>query len=217
MILTTVGRTMSVENEVETGLALVKDLGDQLAEDMETCSQGRTDFQLRHFVVGQHDTPERAWMQAVLEMSTLRNNIDRALIERERIELDLADADDIISESVGSRERRRAELDKLEIEIKQRENERGLLNYVRQFTTLAKIWVELGRFTHDQVQAAEPVYWQLRLSRQAALDVFERHGPGIGKGNTDALRQAGIAPAEYHQIAGSLFGALALQGETTDE
>lgn len=195
--------------EITTGLALVQTHAAQLAADMDTCSPGRTEFTIRHFVVGQHDTKARQWRQAVLEMSQIRSNVDRALINRERIGLDLADIGDRIgSYWTSARNRKRAELDLAEKHLEDRENERAILGYIRQFRVFVTVWEELGRFTHEELEGAEPEYWTARLTRQAALDVAAHDR--IGVGNLDAMRQADIDPGAYSAALAVIHNAIEL-------
>ena len=51
--------------------------------------QPRTEFTLRHFVVGQHDTIEQQYAQCVLEMQIKYDNIRRALLSKKRIEIEI--------------------------------------------------------------------------------------------------------------------------------
>lgn len=189
---------MDAKNEIESGLVHVSERAEKLNADMDVITQGRSNFALEHFVVGSHDCAPQQWAQAVLEMSILRNNIDLALIKKERIELDLEDIKDRIGGDINKRACRRVELDRAEKLIELRECERSILGYLRQFKTLAAIWENLPRVTYEELQASDERYWRARLGRQAVLEIAATGRVGVG--NLDAIRQAGWKPAEVATI-----------------
>src|SRR5260370_26300270 len=57
----------------------------ELDDAILAIQQPRTDFQLRHFVVGQHDTEARRWLQCVLELQNKIDVLERAQIGRRQL------------------------------------------------------------------------------------------------------------------------------------
>lgn len=150
----------------------------ELKASIEAVSQPRTDYQLKHFVVGQHESPERRFLQIVIELQ-------RKMITLRRTKIELKKAYVKLQQEPNADER---ELTSMEVE----EIEFAVVGAVREFNCLYAMFDASPKFTHEQIQAAEQGYWETRLARQASLDL-EATGR-IGVGNLDALRQAEMLP-----------------------
>lgn len=144
--------------------------------------QPRTDFQLAHFVVGQHDTEPRRWHQCVLELSIKIHAIKRAAIERRKAERKLAalmatpDPDALDD----------AELLRLDLE----QHDLATVGAIREAQTLLAIFRSFGRtYSHGELMAAESEYWQARLTRQAKHSLVATGR--IGVGDLDSFAQIG--------------------------
>ena len=99
--------------------------------------QPRTEFTLRHFVVGQHDTIEQQYAQCVLEMQIKYDNIRRALLSKKRIEIEIKEL-----------ESKNTEIDLIDAEIKKIDLEaqdRAIVGAWREFQVLYKIWNEFPK------------------------------------------------------------------------
>jgi hypothetical protein len=157
---------------------IITDKKDELYASFEAVCQSRSDYQLKHFVVQDHATPERRYLQAVIEMQAKVSNLRRAAISRrkllKRIETE-TDPDD--------RELLEIELEELDLSVK---------GAVREFNTLYAIYKSMPKYKAEHIQEAEQEYWEDRLTRQATLDVIATGR--IGVGNLNALRQAGMLP-----------------------
>lgn len=155
-----------------------------LADAIHAIQQPRTNYQLRHFVVGQHDTEPRRWWQCVLELQIKIQNLKRATIQRRQIERKIAALQDGDDES-----RDQAALLALDLE----DQDLAILGALRETETLYAIFRAFPRgYTRDELDAAEAEYWQKRLTRQARHE-FNATGT-IGVGNQEALEQIGISP-----------------------
>lgn len=142
----------------------------------------RTPYQIEHFVVGQHDTEPRRYVQCVLELQIKYDNIRRAILNRKLIEAQIqkleARGDEIAQI--------RADMKRLDIEAQ----DRAMLGAEREFWALYQIWKSFPhQYTRQEIDAAEESYWQQRLERQAQLDIAANGR--IGVGNADALRMIG--------------------------
>jgi hypothetical protein len=154
----------------------------ELKDAFEAIQQPRSDYVLRHFVVGEKDTQPQAYLQCVLEMQIKYDNIRLALLEREKLTLQIA--------ALGASG---TALDNIEAAIKGihlEQQERALLGALREFWALYAIWQGMPRYTHQEIQEDQQAYWRKRLLRQANQDL--QAGGRIGQGNQDALRQVGI-------------------------
>jgi hypothetical protein len=143
----------------------------------------RTEFQVRHFVIGQHDTPQMQWRQILIEAQQLAYNIRMAEldIERKRIEihklLSTGDPLDAIQ----------AEEKQLGIVL----TERTLAGARLEMSWLEELAKEVGSYTFEEIEADQPNYWEKRLQRQADIDQFSTRN-GIGAGNVQSMLNAGL-------------------------
>lgn len=155
-----------------------------LSEAIRQIQQPRTDFQLKHFVIGQHDTEPRRWMQCVLELQTKLQVLKRFGIERRRM------LRKILRLKTGDLDQQ-DEAALLEIGVE--ELNLAALGAMREAGALYSIFKSFPRsYTRDELNAAEEEYWQKRLTRQARQEINATGA--IGVGNQDALEQVGISP-----------------------
>ena len=146
--------------------------------------QPRTDFELKHFVVDQHEGDPQRYAQCVLEIQTKFNNIRRALINKRKINYEIDSAD--ISNPLVQFD---VEGKRIDLE----EQDLALLGAVREFQALYKLFLSFEKkFTREEINAAQPEYWVKRLTRQANHDLLANGRVGVG--NIDALRMIGRAP-----------------------
>lgn len=166
------------------GLDAIIDKKAELYQAFEDVSQSRSDYQLKHFVVGQHESPERRYLQIVLELQRKVSVLRRAKISLRQSQRKYA-------EEVDADER---ELIALDIE----DGSLAISGAMREFNYLYAMYLASPKFTAEQLQEAEQAYWETRLARQSSLDI-EATGR-IGVGNLDALRQAGMLPNLEGQV-----------------
>jgi hypothetical protein len=149
--------------------------------------QSRTDFELQHFVVGQHDTTPQQYAQCVLELQIKYNNIRRAIINKTKIaaEIDELRARGHVSDIVDCK----IELKKIDIE----DQDLAMLGALREFQALHRIFKSFPKqFTREELNGAQEEYWIKRLTRQANQDLMA--SGRVGTGNIDALRMIGRSP-----------------------
>lgn len=164
-----------------------------LSAEIEEFQQPRSDFSLRHFVVGQHDLPGRQRVQAILELQIKMFGMKRSLIEREKIRLEIErwkrklESEDELMRIRAGLEIQMKELDLAEIDL-------GLLGARREAETLLSILAVMPKYTRAQVEAEEAEYWMRRLTRQYVLG-----GRDIG-GNLDAVLQIMTEPGQAKPI-----------------
>ena len=150
--------------------------------------QPKTNFQIDHFVIGQHDLPERQYMQCVVQMQIAASNIRKAGIQRRRLDLDIAELRALHTVRSG--------LDLEDKLIDLENHEFAMRGAVREFNRYYEIFESFPKFSYEQLQEAEQRYWTLRLGRQAQCDL-EAHGR-VGTGNHEALWQAGLVENPGH-------------------
>jgi hypothetical protein len=145
--------------------------------------RSRSRFQLEHFVAGQHDTDEQQYRQILLEIQSLIFSIKNAQLKIKKGELEVAklrkDGD---------------EIDAVEAEIMELGLEQSRLvlsGAEKELADLVDMWEKFPhKYTAEELEKLQPVYWEARLMRQAQLEALGSNGK-IGWGALDALRQIG--------------------------
>jgi hypothetical protein len=161
----------------------------------QTVIPTRTRFQLRHFVIGQHDTAPMQWRQLLLEAQDMAYKIRLAELDLERKKIErhklLSTGDP---------------LDSIEAEEKQLHMvliERSLAAARMELGWLEELADEIEPHTFDDIEADQPNYWKLRLARQAGLDQLSIQ-QGISAANLHSMLNAGLLDREEQPCAISL-------------
>lgn len=169
-----------------------------LLEEMRELSQPRSNYALRHFVVGQHDLPARQRQQVLLELQALMFELANQADEIRLLGLDLEDLRDQLEKAEG-RDRTR-----LEIQIGQKERAVESISILldgrmRECDTLYAMLQEMPPVTGEKLEAEEEAYWAARLSRQFYLAQRDAGG------NLTAILQMLTQPGQPRpEIAASL-------------
>lgn len=146
---------------------------------------GRTKFQLEHFVQNEHDTPERKFLQLIMELKGLRDGyvLDSLEIEKIKLQIEkLLSTNDPID---------RIEAIKKQYTLGCMNETMGLRN--REIATISELLKKLPKiYSYEEIEAAEKGYWEKRLTRQCAEEMVSRT-TGINPGNTRSLIQADCA------------------------
>lgn len=171
-----------------------------LFDAFKQVSRGRTKFQLEKFVVGSHDTPEQQYKQIVIELQALYFTYQRSVLEYRKLELEiekLREENDAIKE--------------IEAQIKElslQEAHIGLLAAKHEFEDLLKMWQDAPiKYTEQDIEEGQSLYWDLRLMRQAQLEAVGMNE--VGFGNLEALRQIGKLDLEQLNVPAEPQGELA--------
>jgi hypothetical protein len=149
---------------------------------------GRTKFQLEHFVQNEHDTPERKFLQLIMELKSLRDGYIIDSLEIEKIKLQI---DDLLS--TGNK------IDKIEALKKQ--YTLGTMNEAmeyrkREIKNISDLLKKLPKFyTYEEIEASEKNYWERRLTRQCVEEMVSR-STGINPGNIRSIIQSECALGE---------------------
>jgi len=153
------------------------DIHDAIAE----VQQQRSRFQLVHFVIGQHDTPEMRFYQLCLELQDMgyKLRLAQIAVRKSQVEIGrlLATGD---------------ELDALEAEEKQvglEQTQIVMRGAEREVAILTDLFDESTHYTRAEIEHAQPEYWQARLTRQTNLQIM---AGGVQWAQLDSMRQAGL-------------------------
>jgi len=143
--------------------------------------QPRSRFQLVHFVIGQHDTPEMQFYQLCIELQDMGHKLRIAQLAVRKAEVE-------ISRLVATGD----ELDALEAEEKQvglEQTQIVMRGAEREIAILTDLFDESTHYTRDEIEHAQPEYWKARLTRQTNLQLM---AGGVQWAQLDSLRQAGL-------------------------
>ena len=143
--------------------------------------QPRSRYQLVHFVIGQHDTAEMRFYQLCLELQDMGYKLRMAQLSVRKTEIEIARL-----QATGD------DLDAIEAEEKQvgLEQTRIVMRGAeRELAILGDLFDESQKFTRDEIEHAQPEYWQKRLTRQTNLQLM---AGGVQWAQLDSLRQAGL-------------------------
>jgi len=152
-----------------------------IAEAIAEVQQPRSRYQLVHFVVGQHDTPEMRFYQLCLELQDMGYKLRMAQLGVRKGEVE-------IRRLVETGD----ELDAIDAEEKQvgLEQTRIVMRGAeREIAILTDLFDESTHYTRDEIEHAQPDYWHARLTRQTNLQLM---AGGVGWAQLDAMRQAGL-------------------------
>ena len=153
------------------------DITDAIAE----VQQPRSRYQLVHFVIGQHDTAEMRWYQICIELQDMGLKLRLAALSIRKTEIEIARLLE-----TGD------ELDAIEAEEKQVGLEQTLIvmrGAEREIAILTDLFDESQKFTRDEIEHAQPEYWQKRLTRQTNLQIMSG---SVGWAQLDSMRQVGL-------------------------
>ncbi len=152
-----------------------------ISEAIAEIQQPRSRYQLIHFVLGQHDTPEMQFYQLCLELQDMGYKLRMAEIGVRKAEIEIARLLE-----TGD------ELDALEAEEAQVGLEQTLIvmkGAQREIAILEDIFNTCQHYTRDEIEHAQPEYWQARLTRQTNLQMMSGN---VGWAQLDSMRQIGM-------------------------
>ena len=168
-------------------------IDESLMKAFDEIQMARTPYQLEKFVVGQHDTEEQRYAQCVLELQIKYDVIRRALLGREKLQIEQAKLD---SEALALDDKRDRRIKEIEAQVKGfdvQEQDRAMKGALREFASLYAIFKTFKKqYSREDMNNAQPDYWQKRLTRQANQDMLANGRISVGQ--QDALRMAGMAP-----------------------
>ena len=152
-----------------------------IADAISEVQQPRSRFQLVHFVIGQHDTPEMRYYQLCIELQDMgyKLRVAQIAVRKSQIEIErlLATGD---------------ELDALEAEEKQVDLEQTqivMCGAEREIAVLTDLFDESTHYTRDEIEHAQPEYWKVRLTRQTNLQLMAGR---VDAGQLTSLHNAGL-------------------------
>lgn len=150
----------------------------------------RSDYQLQHFVIGQHDTPEMRYRQILIEAKNLMFKIRNAEIELEMTQLKI----DKLESTDNKIKHLRAEQLRLGMNMTLDALEAAR----RELAYLSELMKEYRYYSPEDIEANQPEYWEKRLTRQASTDRMALE-QGISAGNITSMINSGLFNKEITQ------------------
>ena len=150
---------------------------------LEQIQKGRSRFQLEHFVAGQHDTEPQRYRQVLLELQQLLYHYKVIQLEMKKREIEI---ERLLSTN--------DEIDAIDAEIKKlavSQDSLAVLGAERELRDLIEMWESFEhKYTYEELEADQMIYWDARLTRQAQLEAVGGSGK-VNWASLDALRQIG--------------------------
>jgi hypothetical protein len=145
--------------------------------------QPRSRFQLERFVLGQHATPEMQYYQTVIELQDAIYKYKLAVINVKKSDLKIAKL-----RATGD------ELDELkaqEVELGLAQTSYAMVGAEREMKHLLEIFKTFThKYTREEIEAAQPDYWQARLTNNAKAMLMG--GSSVNAAHIEAMEQAGV-------------------------
>ena len=156
---------------------------EEIEKAIANVQQPRSRFQLERFVLGQHATEEMRYYQTVLELQDSIYKYKLAMINVKKAELKIAKL-----RATGD------ELDELkaqEIELGLTQTQFAMLGAEREMKHLLEIFDTFThKYTREEIEAAQPDYWQARLTNNAKAMLMG--GSSVNAAHIEAMEQAGV-------------------------
>lgn len=155
----------------------------EIEQAIAEIQQPRSRFQLERFVLGQHSTDEMKYVQTLIELQDLIYKHKLALIQQKKTELKISKL-----RSSGD------ELDELkaqELDLGLEQTDLAVIGVQREIAHLVDIWNSFEtKYTREEIEAAQPDYWQARLTNNAKAMLMG--GSGVNYAHIEAMEQAGV-------------------------
>ena len=151
-------------------------------------NQGRSQFQIEKFVVENKEVPEMQYLQCLLELKSIYYSLKIKSLEVKKVEVRINKL-----RSSGD------EIDEIDAQILELELEQGKVEAVgaiRELDILCNMLEKYPRYTREDIEKAQPEYWEKRLTNQYNMIALG----GGNSGNLESLVQIGAVKIEATPI-----------------
>ena len=156
---------------------------DAINKAIAEIQQPRSRFQLERFVLGQHATPEMQYYQTVIELQDSIFKYKLAVINVKKAELKIA--------KLRSTDDELDELKAQEVELGLAQTAFAMVGAEREMKHLLEIFDTFThKYTREEIEAAQPDYWQARLTNNAKAMLMG--GASVNPAHIEAMEQAGV-------------------------
>jgi len=159
---------------------------DEIESAIAEVQQPRSRFQLERFVLGQHATPEMQYYQVCIELQDMIYKYKLAEINEKKTLAKIAK----LRQSGDEVKEYKAQ----ELELGLAQTQFAVIGAKREIAHLIDIWNSFDhKYTREEIEAAQPEYWQARLTNNANAMLMS--GSGINPAHIEAMEQAGVLEA----------------------
>lgn len=156
---------------------------EEIEKAIAEVQQPRSRFQLERFVLGQHATLEMQYYQVCLELQDLLYKYKFAEINAKKTQIKI--------DRLRATEDELDELQAQEIELSQSQTKLAVIGAQRELAHLIDIWESFEhKYTREEIEAAQPDYWQARLTNNAKAMLMG--GQSVNAAHIETMEQAGI-------------------------
>ena len=156
---------------------------EQIEKAIAEVQQPRSRFQLERFVLGQHATTEMQYYQTVIELQDMIYKYKLAEINVKKAEAKIA--------KLRATNDEIDELKAQERELELAQTRFAMIGAKREIAHLVEIWNGFEhKYTREEIEAAQPDYWQARLTNNARAMLMG--GSGVNAAHIEAMEQAGV-------------------------
>jgi hypothetical protein len=156
---------------------------EEIEKAIAEIQQPRSRFQLERFVLGQHATNEMKYVQTLIELQDLIYKHKLAIIQQKKTELKITKLRSTADEL--------DELEAQELDLGLEQTNLAVIGVQREIAHLVDIWNSFDkRYTREEIEVAQPDYWQARLTDNAKAMLMG--GSGVNYAHIEAMEQAGV-------------------------
>lgn len=156
---------------------------EKIEQAIAEVQQPRSRFQLERFVLGQHATAEMRYYQVCIELQDMIYKYKLAEIHEKKARLKI----DRLRLTGDDFDNLKAD----EIELGLENNRFAVIGAQRELGHLIEIWDSFDKkYTREEIEAAQPEYWQARLTNNAKAMLMG--GTSVSPGHIEAMEQAGV-------------------------
>lgn len=159
---------------------------EKIEQAIAEVQQPRSRFQLERFVLGQHATPEMQYYQVCIELQDMLYKYKLAEISEKKTLAKIAK----LRQSGDQVKEYKAQ----ELELGLAQTQFAVIGAKREIAHLIDIWNSFEhKYTREEIEAAQPEYWQARLTNNANAMLMS--GSGVNPAHIEAMEQAGVLEA----------------------
>lgn len=164
---------------------------EEINQAIAEVQQPRSRFQLERFVLGQHATEEMRYYQTVIELQDAIYKYKMAVlgVKKSQVKIDRLRATN-------------DELDELkaqEVELGLAQTQFAMLGAEREMKELLAIFDSFKhKYTRAEIEAAQPDYWQARLTNNAKAMLMG--GQSVNAAHIEAMEQAGVLDSFVSEV-----------------
>lgn len=164
---------------------------DQIQNAIAEVQQARSNFQLTRFVIGQHPTPEMQYYQICLELQDMIYKYKMAQLAEKKSILKI--------EKLRSSKDPIDEIKAQEIELGMEHTAYAMAGAKRELDELIALWDAFEhKYTRAEIEAAQPEYWQARLTNNAKAMLMS--GNPVNAAHIEAMEQAGVLDGFVEEV-----------------